>query len=128
MAARTGRNEIEWDTPRRAPMVALAEELLGALPDLEVRPMFGGYGLYSRGVMFGILDDGVFYFKVDEVTRTEYETAGMGCFQASPTQVLRRYYQVPPDLLDDDRELLAWARKAVAVSQTGVDRPRPCRR
>jgi TfoX/Sxy family transcriptional regulator of competence genes len=78
--------------------------------------------------MFGILDDGVFYFKVDDVTRVEYEAAGMGCFHASATQVLRRYYQVPPDLLDDDRQLLVWARKAIAVSQTGVGRPRPSRR
>ena len=105
-------------------MVAVAEQLLGALPDLEVRAMFGAYGLYSRGVMFGVLDDGTFYERRDSC---RIRGRGHRLLHASATQVLRRYYEVPPDLLDDDRQLLVWARKAIAVSQTGVGGPRPVR-
>ena len=40
--------------------------------------MFGGVGLYHRGVFFGIIAGDTLYLKVDDTSRREYESAGMG--------------------------------------------------
>ena len=65
-------------------------EKLEALGDLELRRMFGGAGLYHRGVFFAILGRTRFYFKVDDVTRPEYEAHGMGPFRPSGIPGIQR--------------------------------------
>ena len=42
---------------------------MGALEGVAARRMFGGAGLYWRGVMIGLVADDVLYFKVDEGSR-----------------------------------------------------------
>jgi DNA transformation protein len=109
-------------------MAMLAEDLLGGLPEFEARRMFGAYGLYTDGTMFGILDRGVFYFKVDPITRPSYEALGSSAFRPSPTQTLHSYYRVPGEWLDDDRELLARARQAAAIGQAAPEPRQRARR
>ena len=41
---------------------------LREIPDLQCRPMFGGYGLYSDARFFGIVYEGRVYFKTDDHT------------------------------------------------------------
>jgi DNA transformation protein and related proteins len=41
---------------------------LGQVIEVKARAMFGGYGLYSNTVMFGLIDKEKLYFKVDEYT------------------------------------------------------------
>ena len=38
--------------------------------------MFGGYGLYKDGVIFGIIANDELYFKVDDTNKQRYESAG----------------------------------------------------
>ena len=47
---------------------AFVQDQLHALGDVECRAMFGGRGLYHRGVFFGILFKGRLYFKTDATT------------------------------------------------------------
>ena len=42
---------------------------LAALGEITSRPMFGGHGLYWRGVIFGIVFRDRLYLKVDERSR-----------------------------------------------------------
>ena len=42
--------------------------------------MFGGVGLYCRGMFFGILAADVLYLKVDETNRPDFERAGSNPF------------------------------------------------
>jgi DNA transformation protein len=97
------------------------EERLGRLPELEVRRMFGGAGVYAAGTMFGILYAERLYLKTNESTRAQYAERGMGPFRPRRGAVLKSYYEVPPDILDDDAELLAWARAALSIA----DVPQP---
>ena len=87
---------------------------LSGLEDLRCRPMFGGHGLYRGEVFFGILHRGNLYFKTDEKTRPDYEARGMGPFRPNPRQTLKSYYEVPADVLENAKELKAWARRALA--------------
>jgi len=86
---------------------------LSGVGDVTVRKMFGGFGIYSGGTFFAIISDGVLYFKTNEKTRKRYLDAGTDCFHASEKQILKNYYEVPADILEDPRGLCAWAEESV---------------
>lgn len=60
--------------------------------------------------------DGRLYFRTDARTRQRYVEAGMGVFTPPTGPVIRSYYEVPPDVLDDREALAAWAEEAAATS------------
>lgn len=92
---------------------------LRSLEDVSCRSMFGGYGLSLGEDFFGILHDGRLYFKTDETTREKYRNRGMGPFAPSEKQVLKSYYEVPEEIVEDDEELASWAREAAALKKKG---------
>lgn len=87
------------------------------LESVSFKKMFGGYGIYADGLIFGLIADDILYFKVDDFNRADYEHAGMGPFKPfADKPMLMPYYEIPVDVLED-RELLAdWAKKALQVS------------
>lgn len=87
-------------------------EQLSGLKDIRCIRMFGGYGLYQDKIFFGIISKGRLYFKTDETTRSSYKAHGMQSFQPSPKQTLKNYYEVPPDIMEDQEELVRWAEEA----------------
>jgi hypothetical protein len=40
-------------------------------------------------------------------------------FRPSDKQTLKNYYEVPPDILEDEDKLIFWAGKAFQITQTG---------
>jgi len=113
--------------------LAFVLDQVAALPRVSSRRMFGGVGLYSDGVFFGLIDDDTMYLKVDDETRPAFEEAGSGPFRPyadRPEAVMKSYYAVPTSVLEDRDELAAWARRAVEVGRvTGrTSRPRRTRR
>jgi DNA transformation protein and related proteins len=96
-------------------------EQLDEVGEVNVRRMFGGYGLYLDGAFFAIISrENVLYFKVDASTRADYEALGMSQF--TPLH----YYEVPVEVLEDRVQLAIWARKAydVALRQAAVKTPK----
>jgi len=87
---------------------------LRVLGSVDCKAMFGGYGLYFEDIFFGIVHKGQLYFKTDKTTVTDYLDKGMKPFRPNSRQTLKNYYEVPADILEDEGELAAWARKAVA--------------
>jgi DNA transformation protein len=81
------------------------------------RRMFGGYGLYSRGVFFGIVASDQLYFKTNDQNRPDYLENGMSPFQPSEKQTLSSYYEVPVEVIEDGEALEVWAHKAIAAQQ-----------
>ena len=92
---------------------------LAGMESVTCRAMFGGFGLYHRDIFFGILHDGRLYFKTNDQTRADYKEHGMKPFQPSEKQTLKNYYEVPPDILEDEDKLIFWAGKAFQITQTG---------
>jgi len=93
-------------------------EQLADLDDLVPRAMFGGIGLYERGVFFGIIARDRLYLKVDEVNRPDYERTGSRPFKPYPDRSgTMQYYEVPVNVLESALELTGWARKAVAAAR-----------
>jgi len=87
---------------------------LRSLGDIRCRSMFGGHGLYRGDDFFGILYEGRIYFKTDETTREKYRSRGMGPFAPSEKQLLKSYYEVPEEVVEDDEELASWVREAAS--------------
>lgn len=93
---------------------------LDELGEVTARSMFGGVGLYQRGIFFGLIARDVLYLKVDATNRPDYERAGMEAFRPYPDRPgTMQYYAVPIDVLESGIELTEWARKAVAVAGRG---------
>ncbi len=96
-----------------ASFVAYVLEQLRDLDGVHCRAMFGGHGLYAGGVFFGILHGGRLYFKTDAESRMDYVNSGMEPFHFSETQLSKTYYEVPPEVLEDDELLVSWAQRAI---------------
>ena len=93
---------------------------LSALGEITSRPMFGGVGLYWRGVIFGIVFQDRLYLKIDDRSRDDYLARGMGPLRPNERQTLKSYYEVPPDVLADPEALLSWAREAIRAAQSST--------
>lgn len=98
--------------------LAYVLEQLGGLGSLRSNRMFGGIGLYSRELFFGLIDDDTLFFKTDESNIAPYRERGMPRFMPFPDrpEAVLGYHQVPADVIEDAEQLVAWARQAVDVA------------
>jgi DNA transformation protein len=117
-----GRREPPLPGSRTPPTMARNDafvefvcDQLRRLGDVRSRAMFGGHGIYCGDVFFAIVAGGRLYFKTNEQTRRRYVDAGKSFFRPKPDMTLKNYYEVPVDVIEDDDELVAWAREAVKV-------------
>ena len=90
---------------------------LRGLDDVEARRMFGGYGLYQDETFFGIVHKGRLYFKIDGSTVGEYRKRKMKPFRPNARQILKSYYQVPLEILEDTERLGEWAAQAISCQK-----------
>ena len=93
---------------------AAVEQYVSILTDageVTSKKMFGGYGLFEKGVMFGLVNSaGELHFRVDESTQGRYEAAGAAKHGKMP------YFQVPVSVLESESDCLEWAREAISVA------------
>jgi DNA transformation protein and related proteins len=101
--------------------VTFVLEQLSDLEGLSCRAMFGGHGLYCGPTFFGILHAGRLYLKTDDSTEAQYVGRGMKPFRPSDKQVLKTYYEVPADVLEDREQLTEWAQLAVGCAAPKLD-------
>jgi len=89
-------------------------EQLDALPALRSTRMFGGVGLYSDGLFFGLIHDDTLFFKSGEGNIADYLSRNMPKFMPFPekTRQVLGYHQVPADVIEDAEQLVAWAVKS----------------
>ena len=89
---------------------------LSSWGSVSARRMFGGAGLYRDGKMFGLIADDVAYLKVDDSNREDFEKAGTTAFKPYPDKpVSMSYYEIPPEVLEDRKELAGWAQKSLDI-------------
>jgi DNA transformation protein len=98
--------------------LAFVIDQLSGIRRVTSRRMFGGIGLYSGDEFFGLIDDGKLYFFTDVATRKRYEARGIGPFEYAPGKVLKSYYEIPVDVLEDDVALCDWAREAIEAHRS----------
>jgi DNA transformation protein len=98
--------------------LAYVLEQLAGLGALRSNRMFGGVGLYSREIFFGLIDDDTLFFKTDESNIAPYRERNMPKFMPFPDrpEAVLGYHQVPADVIEDAEQLVDWARKSVEVA------------
>ncbi len=97
------------------------KEQLAPLGGISVRRMFGAAGVFIDGVMFAIISGETLFFKADAETRSDFEAEGLSqiSYEKGGKVIAMTYWQAPDRLFDDDEEMQAWARKALAVARRG---------
>lgn len=87
---------------------------------------FGGVGLVCGTVQFAMIMANSLYLVVDDITREKYEKYGMSPFsyltKKGRVQV-RRYYELPEDVLTDAEQLAVWVRESIGVAHQKKSRP-----
>ncbi|HZZ90494.1 MAG TPA: TfoX/Sxy family protein [Caulobacteraceae bacterium] len=103
--------------------LAFACDLLSGVGRVEARRMFGGAGLYADGAMFGLVDDGRIYLKVDAALKHDLAAAGALAWiyaerrgpNAGEAQETS-YWSLPESAIDDAEEAAGWGRRALAIA------------
>lgn len=111
-------------TPFASMCVDVLNEALGRV---SARSMFGGWGIYREGRMFGLIAEDTLYLKADGKNRSLFEAEGLGRFvyEGKGKPVSMSYYQVPPSALDDAAEMRPWAISAYdAALRTPPPKPK----
>ncbi len=85
-------------------------DVLGHIPNVTAKKMFGGYGIYQAGRIFAIItSDSDLYFKVGESNQARYEVLGSEPFiytghkTKKPTPM--PYWHISESVMED-RELI----------------------
>ncbi len=61
-------------------LVEFLNEVLQPLGTVRSKKMFGGFGVYCDGVMFGLIADDILYLKADDINKGMFEAEGQGRF------------------------------------------------
>ena len=97
---------------------------LTGLKGLEMKRMFGGYGLYLGPAFIGILFEGKLFFKTNQAPLPKYKRLESKPFeyQKKSKKVIRmkHYYQVPVEILEDSKRLKQWAMDCLASDRRTV--------
>src|SRR5215831_7368629 len=91
-------------------------EQLGRVTPVTAKSMFGGVGIYSQRLFFALIAEDRLYFKVDDITRPDFERRGMEPFRPFGEDSAMGYYEVPADVMEDANQLAIWMKKAIDVA------------
>ena len=84
---------------------------LSPIGDVTGRAMFGGYGIFHRGLMFALIADDSLYFKVNDTNRETYQQAGSAPFPHGIS-----YWEMPVEVIEDNARLLKWAGISIDIA------------
>lgn len=101
------------------------EDQLRKVCNLRSRAMFGGVGFYADDLFFALADDGVLYFKVDDLNLARFEEAGCSPFIPWPGAAPMGYWSLPKGVLEDESALREWVESSVAVAQRAQTKKKP---
>ena len=81
-------------------------DTLSFLPELKIKRMFGGGGVYTDGLMFALADDDVLWLKADEESAPLFEAEGLEpfTFRDRDGRTISMTYRRAPDEIWDDRD------------------------
>lgn len=105
------------------------EELFAPFGPVIVRKMFGGMGIFHRGINIAGIMEGQFRLKADEETISDFLAEGMTPWEYTRSNgavVTMNYWSVPERLLDDPEEFKHWAQKAFEAA-VRADQAKPAK-
>src|SRR5437762_12930068 len=95
-------------------------EQLAPLGRVTMRRMFGKSGVFCDGLMFGMVRDDTFYFRVDDHNRAAFKEAQSFPplnYEKKGSAIDLSFWRAPERLFDEPDELVTWARAALAAAR-----------
>lgn len=94
--------------------VEYLKEVFEQFGPIQPRRMFGGYGLFRNGLMFGLVADDMLYLKADDTVSNFFEERGLDQFRYKKRgkTVKMSFYMAPEDIFDDQEEAKIWATRS----------------
>lgn len=97
-------------------------DALAHIDNITSKRMFGGFGLYLDGLIFGIItSETELYFKADDENRVMYENSDSHQFvytghkNKAPKKM--PYWHVPEEVIEDRSLIEDWVFSAAAVTK-----------
>ncbi len=89
-------------------------ERLSLAGEVGAKRMFGGAMLAVDGAPTALVADNVLYLKVDKTNEKDFAAQAMQHFVPFPDTkpYPMSYMEIPPDIMEDDEELIVWITKA----------------
>lgn len=105
-------------SPAEKEFTTYVVDLMQSIGPVSAKAMFGGYGIFLDGLMFGLIADNVLYLKVDQETENEFKAMGLAPFTYNKKgkEFKMSYYQAPEEALEDGEEMNLWAAKAYSTA------------
>jgi DNA transformation protein len=91
-------------------------DALKSVGAIQAGRFFGGVGISDGHVQFAMIMGNSVYCVVDDRTRPLYEALGMQPFSYTTKKgrvQVRKYYELPEDVLSDSGELKQWIRQSI---------------
>lgn len=98
----------------------VVHDALADIDGITSRAMFGGYGLYKDGIIFGIIADDELYLKVDETNQKEYESFGSHPFvyeRGNHAKTTMSYWVVPETILENRERIERLVMSSFAINK-----------
>lgn len=101
-------------------------EVFSLFGRIEAKRMFGGYGIYHDGLMFGLVSDDVLYLKAEAETENLFIELGLPKFEymRQGKKWHLGYYAAPEEIFDDPELAREWAHRAYGAALRGKRRAR----
>jgi DNA transformation protein len=95
--------------------VEYLHEVFERFGPIRIRKMFGGYGVYHGGLMFGLVADDTLYLKADAGNAGFFEKERLEQFEYNKggRTIRMSYYQAPDGIMDDREQAAIWARRSL---------------
>jgi DNA transformation protein len=76
--------------------------------------MFGGYGIFHKGLMIGLVADDILYLKADETISNYFAERELEqfCYEKQGKSFKMSYYMAPEEIFDDLEEGKIWATRS----------------
>ena len=105
-------------SPEEKEFTSYVVELMQSIGPVSSRAMFGGYGIFLEGLMFGLVAESVLYLKADKESENEFKVKGLEQFTYNKKgkEFKMSYYQAPDEALEDGEEMKSWAAKAYGAA------------
>ena len=97
----------------------LVHDVLGFLPHIVSRSMFGGWAIYQEGHIFALISQGELYFKADDHNRQTFIDLGGKPFAydgRDATKMTMSYWSLPEEIFMKKEELAKLVQGSVAAS------------
>ena len=96
----------------------ILDEVLRDIAGINHRRMFGGYGLYKDGIIFGMIINDTLFFKLTPKSKILFNEFDTSPFTYTHTKsgktVIMPYFEVPEEIIENKNTLNEWVDASVA--------------